>query len=83
MPMLHNDLQVDSILSPLAYWNENLSSQASQCAMLNVHFIELLKLMSNIMLTISGRDTLRPLDIYFNLYTNRAHDTKYHSGIVE
>ena len=35
-------------------------------------------LTSNIILAISGRDTLRPLDISFRPFTKSVHDTEYH-----
>ena len=35
-------------------------------------------LMNNIILAISGRDTLRPLGILLRLFANIVRDTKYH-----
>ena len=39
---------------------------------------KLLMLTSSIIFVISGRDTLRPLSIYFRPFTTSVCDTKYH-----
>ena len=40
-------------------------------------------LTNSIMLIISGHDTLRPLDMWFRLFTNSIHDTKYYKRCSE